>query len=190
METHAQGSAARLGLDCAAETDTARQGHGWGFPEARRKQGRESVSRCQGKGQLVQRPRGSCLGALGRGRTKWVGGGLRRPEAATGQRRGMNILQRQGWERTTPQGAARVQDGGKSPGWRPGPGLGGRVETVRPEGTVVLRQSQRDSLMDSTRGQEKKGISPDHKLAVCTARGVHCCGKDGLGGAGSGPGQV
>lgn len=119
MKTHAQGSAACLGLDCAAETDTARQGHGWGFPEARRKQGRESVSRWREKGQLVQRPRGSCLGALGRGRTKWVGGGLRRPEAATGQRRGMNILQGQGWERTT-QGAARAQDGGLALGWLEG----------------------------------------------------------------------
>lgn len=70
------------GLNCVTETDAVRTR--LGLREVWRKQGRESASRCRGEGQLMQRPPGSRLGALGRSGWRpngWEGGfgGQREP---------------------------------------------------------------------------------------------------------------
>ena len=76
---------------------------------------REGVSGAlSGRGTAGTEAPGQPPGRTGQKRveTEWVGAGLRRPEGAIGQRRGVNTLQGQGWEPTTLQGAARVQDCG------------------------------------------------------------------------------
>lgn len=125
-DTHSSEHSTSQGLNCVAETDSAVRT--WLGVHRGLKEAREGVSQpLSGKGtagaEAPREPPGRAgqrqdqTGAKGASEA----GGSHWAEAWHEHTSGARV------------GADHSSGGGKSPGWRPGPGLGGRVETVRPE---------------------------------------------------------